>query len=95
MRNKTLLHTLSVGRCFTLDVPPGGSEEPTSKAQVKQTTPILAPAAAWKVVGEEEGKVLAESAAGERRAFARDAKVVEVPRQGYDSLVARHGKGGK
>jgi hypothetical protein len=92
MRQKTLLHTLSVGRCFTLDVPPGGSEEPSSKVAVKQTTPILPPAAAWKVVGEEKGEVLAESAAGEKKAFARDTKVVEVPRQGYDSLVARRGK---
>jgi hypothetical protein len=93
MRKKTLVKTLTVGRCFTLDVPPGGSDEPAgTKAQVKQTTPILAPEAAWKVTGEEDGQVLAESATGERRTFAPDTKVVEVARQGYDALVARKGK---
>ena len=88
MRRTVLLSSLSVGRCFTLDVPPGGSEEP-SGSEVKRSTPILAPAAAWKVVGDEAGQVQAESAAGERRAFAADLKVAEIPRQGFDQLAAR------
>lgn len=89
MRRTVLLNSLGVGRCFTLDVPPGGSEEP-SASEVKRSTPILAPEAAWKVVGEEEGgQVPAESAAGERRSFPADLKVVEIPRQGFDQLASR------
>jgi hypothetical protein len=87
MRRKVPLSSLGVGRCFTLDVPPGGSEETAS--EVTRTTPILPPAAAWKVTGEEGGQVTAESAAGERQAFDPELKVVEVPRQGYDALAAR------
>ncbi|MCO5170480.1 MAG: hypothetical protein M9894_29440 [Planctomycetes bacterium] len=86
MRRPVLLSSLTVGRCFTLDVPPGGSEEP-SGTEVKKATPILAPDRAWKVTAEEDGQVVAESAAGERRTFAPDTKVVEVPRQGWDQLA--------
>lgn len=88
MRRTVLLNSLGVGRCFTLDVPPGGSEEP-SGSEVKRSTPILAPEAAWKVVGEDAGQVQAESAAGERRGFPADLKVVEIARQGYDQLASR------
>lgn len=89
MRRPVLVSSLSVGRCFAVDVPPGGSEEP-SAAEVKRTSSILAPEAAWKVVGQEDGdQVVAENAVGERRTFAPTTKVVEVARQGYDQLVAR------
>lgn len=88
MRRPVLLSSLTVGRCFTLDVPPGGSDEP-SATEVKKATPILAPDKAWKVTDEEEGQVVAESAAGERRTFPPDTKVVEVPRQGWDQLARR------
>lgn len=88
MRRTVLLNSLGVGRCFTLEVVPGGSEEP-SGSEVKRTAPILAPDAAWKVLGEDGGQVQAESAAGERRDFPGDLKVVEIARQGYDQLAAR------
>jgi hypothetical protein len=87
MRRKVLLSSLGVGRCFTLEVSPGGSEEKGS--EVKRTTPILPPEAAWKVTGDEDGQVVAESATGQRKTFAPNTKVVEVPRQGFDSLLGR------
>lgn len=88
MRRTVLLDSLGVGRCFTLEVLPGGSDEPGA-TEVKRSAPILPPEAAWKVVGAEGGEVQAESATGERRAFASDLKVVEIPRQGFDRLAAR------
>lgn len=89
MRRKVLLSSLGVGRCFTLEVVPGGSDEKGGD-KVQRSTPILPPDAAWKVTGEEAGQVTAESATGQRKSFAPDTKVVEVPRQGYDALVARN-----
>lgn len=92
MRRPVLVSSLSVGRCFAVDVPPGGSEEP-SAAEVKRTESVLAPEAAWKVLSlEDDGQVAAESAAGERRTFEAATKVVEVARQGYDQLVARRAR---
>jgi hypothetical protein len=90
MRRTVVLNSLGVGRCFTLDVVPGGSEEP-SGSEVKRSTPILAPDAAWKVLGEDGAQVQAESATGERRDFPADLKVVEIARQGFDQLAARRG----
>lgn len=90
-RSKVLLSSLGVGKCFTLDVPPGGSEEaPSTKKgdKVTTTTPILKPADAWKVV-EQGDEVAAESAAGEKKSFKGDTKVVEVQRQGWDKLKSR------
>jgi len=89
-RSKVLLSSLGVGKCFTLDVPPGGSEEAaiTKGDKIKTSTPILKPADAWKVV-ESGDEVAAESAAGEKKAFKGDLKVVEVQRQGWDKLKAR------
>lgn len=88
MRRPVLVSSLSVGRCFAVDVPPGGSEEP-SGSEVKRTSSVLAPEAAWKVVDVDGDDVVAESATGERRTFAAATKVVEVARQGYDQLVGR------
>lgn len=87
MRRKVLLSSLGVGRCFTLEVAPGGSEEKGS--EVKRTAPILPPEAAWRITGDADGQVQAESATGQKETFAPDTKVIEVPRQGFDSLAAR------
>lgn len=84
MKRKVLLASLSVGKCFTLDVPPGGSEDAPGK--VKATTPILKAQDAWRVVEAGDAELAAESAAGERRAFPAATKVVEIPRQGWDRL---------
>ena len=88
MRREILLSSLAVGRCFTLTIEPGGNAEETPKG-TRQTTPILAPGDAWKITGEEDDGFSAENATGEAKTFMGEIKVVEIPRQGYDKLVAR------
>jgi len=85
---KVRLESLSVGHCFTLPVEPGPPEERGADA-TRHTAQVLAAADAWKVIGSEEEHVRCVNAAGEERPFASDLEVVEIPRQGYDRLVAR------
>jgi len=87
MRREILLSSLAVGRCFTLSTEAGGSSEETPQG-ARQTTSILSPADAWKVTDAGDD-FEAENAAGESKTFSGDTKVVEIPRQGYDKLVAR------
>lgn len=88
-RNKVLLSSLSVGRCFTIDAPPTEIEEKAAEkgTEVRRAGLILSPKNAWKVTGEEGDDLVAESAAGEKKTFAGDTKVVEIPRQGYEKLA--------
>ena len=88
MRNKVLLSSLSVGRCFTRVVEPGGSTEETAQGQRRSDT-ILSPAEAWKVTGEADAGYEAVNAEGKSESFAADLEVVEIPRQGYDKLAQR------
>jgi hypothetical protein len=86
MKRAIPVSSLGVGKCFTLDLPPGGAEE-RPKGEVQHRTSILPPAAAWKVEAVEADGVKAGSAAGETRTFAGATKVKEVQRQGWDKLV--------
>ena len=90
MRRKVLLSSLSVGRCFTLAVEPGGRTEESPSGGTR-SDPVLKPSDAWKVIAEEDSSTTAENAVGESKAFDADSKVVEIPRQGYDRLVAQAG----
>ena len=92
MRREVLLSGLTTGRCFTL--PP---REPTLDEKPKsvgRSDPILAPAEAWRVTSDEDESVNAVNALGETRAFPRDQKVFEIPRQGFDKLAERSKKQG-
>lgn len=95
--NVVLLHTLGVGRCFTLPVEPAPppAERPREETPsagpglLRHAQPVLAPGQAWRVTGEDpQGGLLCESAAGARRAFPGAERVVEIPRQGWDKLAA-------
>ena len=88
MRKKILLASLSVGRCFTMAIEPGGRTEESSTGGTR-TDPVLRPADAWKVTGEDGDGYSAESATGETKTYAGDSEVVEIPRQGFDRLVAQ------
>ncbi len=94
-RNPVHVSSLGVGRCFTLPRPAGAdADDPAGAAsgarEVKVETTILAPAEAWKVAAADgDAGVAAESAAGERRTFAGETLVVEIPRQGFDRLAQR------
>ncbi len=90
MRRKILLSSLSVGRCFTIAVEPGGRTE-ESPIGGTRSDPVLKPVDAWKITDEENGNTKAENATGESKTFAGDSKVVEIPRQGYDRLAAQTG----
>ena len=87
MRNKILLSSLSVGRCFTKVVEPGGATEETEGGQ-RRSDSILPAAEAWKITEAGDGGVQAVNATGETQSFAGDLEVVEIPRQGYDKLAA-------
>lgn len=90
MRNKVLLESLTVGRCFTLPIdPPAPQPGGASPDTLRTAVPVLEPAQAWKVTGDAEGGVAAVSAAGAEQTFAADTEVVEIPRQGYDTLASR------
>lgn len=88
MRREVLLSSLGVGRCFTAAVEPGGVTDETASSS-RRADPILAPGDAWKVTGDADGQVEAVSASGQEKAFPGEARVVEIPRQGYDKLAAR------
>jgi hypothetical protein len=86
MRRKVLLSSLSVGRCFTFAVEPGGSTEESGSDKATRTDPILKPEDAWKITDEGETTSVV-SASGETKSFSSETKVVEIPRQGFDRLV--------
>lgn len=90
-RPKVLLSSLSVGRCFTLPREPGSPEGTTEERPQGATlaTPVLAAAQAWKIVGVEETQADATSASGEARSFPLETEVVEIARQGYETLAGR------
>lgn len=88
-RSKVPLQSLSEGRCFTLPREPGApdaSEERPTGATL--AVPILGPEAAWKVVAAGD-PVRAQSARGETQEFDPALEVVEIPRQGYETLAGR------
>lgn len=87
MRRKVLLSSLSVGRCFTFAIEPGGSTEESGSDSTTRTAPILSPAEAWKITDMVDETTLAVSATGEAKDFPSAREVVEIPRQGYDRLV--------
>lgn len=89
MRRKVLLSSLSVGRCFTQAIEPGGSTEESSEKAAKRSDPVLSADNAWKITGDADGGFAAENAAGESQEFKGELEVVEIPRQGYDKLAAR------
>lgn len=88
MRRKVPLSSLGVGRCFTLPVEAGGASDERPEG-TRRSDPILAPDAAWRITGEGEAGVEAESAAGAARSFPPETEVVEIPRQGWDRLRSR------
>ncbi len=89
-KNKVLLSSLSVGRCFTLPTEPGAEKEPEGDAtKARIATSVLAPADAWKITDLGDESATCASASGEERAFPTTTEVVEIPRQGYDTLAAR------
>ena len=88
MRNKILLSSLAVGRCFTLATEHGGSVEESKAADsATQTQSVLKPADAWKITEDGDAEFVAQSAKGESKTFSGGSEVVEIPRQGYDRLV--------
>ena len=89
MRRKVLLSSLSVGRCFTRAIEPGGSTEESGSTEARRSDPILNPENAWKLTAETDGGFEAQNAQGETKAFAGDLEVVEIPRQGFDKLAER------
>ncbi len=86
MRTKVLLSSLSVGRCFTLPVKPGGSTE-ESGSEVVRSDSILQAKDAWKITDEGEAGYEAVNAAGQPKTFAAETEVVEIQRMGYDKLA--------
>jgi hypothetical protein len=86
MRRGVQVSSLAVGKCFTLDLPPGAPDDPKA-GEMRRKTPILAPDKAWKVEEVDDDGVKAKSAAGETKTFPGTTKVVEVARQGYDKLA--------
>ena len=89
MRRKILLESLSVGRCFTLALEPGGSTETESETLARRSDSVLTGEDAWKVVEDKDAEFVAESARGVRKGFPKTSEVVEIPRQGYERLVQR------
>lgn len=91
-KNKVQLASLSVGRCFTLPVEPGAEPSPRPEGEANQAriaTPVLAPERAWKIRSLDEDHADCASASGEERAFPLSTEVVEIPRQGFETLAAR------
>jgi len=89
VRRIVLLSTLTAGRCFTLTEPPSDRDEDDDAERVTAGREIIVPEAAWRVNGAADGQVQAENALGEDGTFPATTKVVELPRQGFDRLVAR------
>lgn len=87
MRRKVLLSSLTVGKCFTT-VPIDEKEVVETPTGAKTATSVVAPEHAWRVT-EVDAQVKAQSARGEARSFDPATKVVEIPRQGFDTLAAR------
>jgi len=87
-KNKVLLSSLSVGRCFTLPTEPGAGPEGEA-TKVRVATSVLAPADAWKITELGDESATCSSASGEERAFPALTEVVEIPRQGFETLAAR------
>ena len=87
-KNKVLLSSLSVGRCFTLPTEPGAEQEGDA-TQVRVATSVLSPADAWKITDLGDERATCASASGEERAFPSATEVVEIARQGYETLAAR------
>lgn len=89
-KNKVLLSSLSVGRCFTLPSEPGAEKEQSGDAtKARIATSVLAPADAWKITDLGDESATCASASGEEKSFPTSTEVVEIPRQGYDTLSAR------
>lgn len=94
-KNKVLLSSLSVGRCFTLPSEPGAEKKGAEKEQsgdatkARIATSVLAPADAWKITDLGDESATCASAGGEEKSFPTSTEVVEIPRQGYDTLSAR------
>lgn len=95
-KNKVLLGSLGVGRCFTLPVEPGVLESQTqaadksedaSKARIAKS--ILPAGDAWKITDTSDEGLACVSAGGEERSFPSETEVVEIPRQGFDTLASR------
>jgi hypothetical protein len=92
MRGKKVeLSSLTTGRCFTLPKEEVEKEDkPLPKgASLRRTDSVMAPEHAWKVSADNDGQVECESASGEKKSFAADTKVVEIPREGWEKLKAR------
>ena len=89
MRRIVLLSTLTPGRCFTLVEPPSEFEEDDRGERVVGGRSILTPEVAWKISSIEGTEAEAENALGEVRRFELAARVVELPRQGWDRLATR------
>ena len=87
-KNKVPLGSLSVGRCFTLPTEPGAAAAGDA-AKVRVATSVLAPADAWKITDLDEASAACTSASGEERSFPTATEVVEIPRQGYETLATR------
>ena len=91
MRRVLLLSSLTTGRCFALAEPPDDydpDDQDAKKTMLKRS--VLQPDQVWKVTGPaDEDGVPTQSALGEDMAMPGDTKVVEIPRQGFDRLVAR------
>ena len=90
-RHKVPLSSLSVGRCFTLPREPMSPEGTTEERPQGATlaTPVLSASEAWKVTDMAEQEASVTSASGESRCFPLATEVVEIPRQGYETLAAR------
>jgi hypothetical protein len=88
-KNKVLLSSLSVGRCFTLPTEPGAEKEEGDATKARIATSVLAPADAWKITDLSDESATCASASGEEKAFPTSTEVVEIPRQGYETLAAR------
>ncbi len=86
MRRKVLLSSLTVGRCFTLALEPGGTTEESPKS-ARRGDSIVTPESAWKVVDVSEEATQAQNAKGEEQSFAPGSEVVEIPRQGFERLA--------
>jgi len=89
VRRVTPLSTLTAGRCFTIAETPPGFEDDGDGRRYRRGLSILQADMVWKVRGTEGDRVSAENARGEVEELPPTTAVVEVPRQGYDRLVAR------
>lgn len=87
MRKKVLLSNLTVGKCFTT-IPIDEKEVVETARGAKTATSVVAPEHAWRIT-DVDAEVKALNAKGEAKAFDPATKVVEIPRQGFDTLAAR------